>query len=187
MDTVDEQNAINRVLTGDVDAFALLVRRYQRPIYNLMYRICGSVDVAADLAQDTFIKAYEHLERFRPGARFFPWLYAIGLNHARDFQRKRKPSVDCQEDHLWSSASCSPHEEHDRICQQLDHDHLNSALGALPLGYREALVLRYHEDLPIRDVAQALGISLSAAKMRLSRGLEMLRQRLKGGADHDEA
>jgi RNA polymerase sigma-70 factor (ECF subfamily) len=179
MDTVDEQNTISRVLKGDVDAFAILVRRYQRPIFNLMCRMCGSVDLAADLAQETFIKAYEHLERFRPGARFFPWLYAIGLNHARDSHRKRKPSVDCREDHLWSNASCSPHEEHDRICQHLDYDHLDRALGALPLGYREALMLRYHEDLPVRDVAQALGISLSAAKMRLSRGLEMLRQRLR--------
>ena len=180
MDTVDEQNAINRVLGGDVDAFAILVRRYQRPIYNLMYRMCGSVDLAADLAQETFIKAYEHLERFRPGAKFFPWLYAIGLNHARDFQRKRKPSVPCDENSLWSNATCSPHEEEDRLCDRLDNDHLDRALGELPLGYRGALLLRYHEDLPIRDVARALGISLSAAKMRLNRGLEMLRQRLKG-------
>lgn len=181
MDTREEQSIINQVLQGDVDVFGILVRRYQRPIYNLMYRMCGSVDVAADLAQETFIKAYEHLERFRPGAKFFSWLYAIGLNHARDFQRKRKPSVPCDENSLWSNATCSPHEEQNRLCDRLDNDHLNRALGELPLGYREALVLRYHEDLPIRDIAQALGISLSAAKMRLSRGLEMLRQRLKGG------
>jgi RNA polymerase sigma-70 factor (ECF subfamily) len=186
MDTREEQTIINQVLQGDANVFGILVRRYQRPIYNLMYRMCGSLDVAADLAQETFIKAYEHLERFRPGAKFFPWLYAIGLNHARDFLRKRKPSVNCEEESLWSNATCSPHEEQDRLCRHLDNHHLDCALAALPLGYREALVLRYHEDLPIRDVAQALDISLSAAKMRLSRGLEMLRQRLKGG-DHEQA
>ena len=73
------------------ECYSILVRQYQKPIFNLMYRVTGSSEDAKDLTQETFIKAYEKLDHFRMGARFFPWLYTIGYNHARNFVQRGKP------------------------------------------------------------------------------------------------
>ena len=182
MESNDDQSAINRVLNGDTNAFGALVRRYQRPIFNLMYRVAGSTDDAAELTQVTFIRTYETLERFQPGRKFFPWLYAIGLNIARDFVRKNKAKIEVNTGKdLEEFSGCEAlDDQQDRLCESLDFMRLEKALGVLPIIYREALVLRYHEELPMREIAEALNVSVSAAKMRVKRGLEMLRQTFKG-------
>jgi RNA polymerase sigma-70 factor (ECF subfamily) len=179
MGEIDDQQIINRVLKGEVDAFSVLVRKYQKPIYNLMYRLTGSSDQAADLTQEALIKAYGNLERFRPGRAFFSWLYAIGLNHGRDFLRKNKLRHYVEWDPEYMALSNDLNEHQNRLDDQLDFQRLETALNQMPLVYREAVILRYHEDMSMRDTAAALEVSLSAAKMRVSRGLEMLRQILK--------
>ena len=98
-----EENAIiSSILAGDVDAFAVLVQRYQKPIFNLMIRITSCEEDAFDLTQETFIRAYEKLDRFKPSGRFFPWLYTIGMNLGRDFLRKRK-TVGTKAEELYES------------------------------------------------------------------------------------
>jgi len=179
MDNIDDQLIINRVLQGETDAFSILVKRYQRPIFNLMYRVTGSPDQAADLTQEAFIKIYEKLEYFLPGRAFFPWLYAIGLNHSKDFLRKNRGRQSVELDPEKMDHAGEPGEHENRLHDHLDFQRLEKALNLIPLTYREAIILRYHEELSVRDTAAALEISLSAAKMRISRGLEMLRQVLK--------
>ena len=183
MDSNDEQNCIDRVLRGEVNAFGTLVERYQKPIFNLMYRMAGSSDKAADLTQETFIRAYQKLERFHPGKRFFPWLYTIGLNLARDFARKntRNPETRSTLNPESFSGCSSPGDQHDRMCESLEFLRLEKALDELPVIYREALILRYHDECSMRDIAAALNLSVSAAKMRVHRGLDMLREQYKGG------
>ena len=183
MDGKDEQHCIDRVLRGEVNAFGPLVERYQKPIFNLMYRMAGSSDKAADLTQETFIRAYQKLERFHPGKRFFPWLYSIGLNLARDFARKNTCNLEVGSSlNPESFSGCnSPGEQHDRMCESLELLRLEKALHELPVIYREALILRYHDDCSMGDIAAALNLSVSAAKMRVHRGLDMLREHYKGG------
>ena len=180
MDPADDQRVIYAILNGEVNAYAVLVARYQKPIYNLMFRMCGSVADAADLSQDTFIKAYEQLHRFKEGRSFFPWLYTIGLNHCRNFLRLRKsrqdvPTEDCELD----TGLDDPSTHEKRLLAQLDVERLHEALDRLPIDYRESLILRYHEELALEDVAEALEISLSCAKMRVHRGLKKLREILE--------
>ena len=183
MDGKDEQDCIDRVLRGEVNAFGTLVERYQKPIFNLMYRMAGSSDKAADLTQETFIRAYQKLERFHPGKKFFPWLYSIGLNLARDFARKKtwNPEAGYPLNPESFSGCNSPGDQHDRMCESLEFLRLEKALDELPLIYREALILRYHDECSMRDIAAALDLSVSAAKMRVHRGLDMLREQYKGG------
>lgn len=183
MDGNDEQNCIDRVLRGEVNAFGPLVERYQKPIFNLMYRMAGSSDKAADLTQETFIRAYQKLERFHPGKRFFPWLYSIGLNLARDSARKKTLNSESASTlNPESLSGCnSPGEQHDRMCESLEFLRLEKALDELPVNYREALILRYHDECSMREIAAALNLSVSAAKMRVHRGLDMLREQYKGG------
>src|SRR4030042_3793120 len=93
MNPLDDQEIIAAILGGNKDAYSVLVQRYQKPIFYLMYLVTGSYDDALDLAQETFIKAYENLDHFKNGARFFPWLYTIGFNHVRNFKKKYRESV----------------------------------------------------------------------------------------------
>jgi RNA polymerase sigma-70 factor, ECF subfamily len=174
---LNDQQAVSAVLSGDANAFAVLVERYQKPIYNLMIRMTGSQADALDLAQETFLRAYEKLDRFNSGRKFFPWLYAIGLNHARNFLRRaRLEPGPMPED--WEELGHGSHhgEEEDCLCLQLDHQRLQQALLELPVEYREAVLLRYHEELSMEDIAAALQLSVSGAKMRVHRGLDKLRR-----------
>jgi len=176
----DDSQLVASILEGDVNAYSTLVLRYQGAIFNLMYRMTDSYEDAGDLAQETFIKAYEQLYRFQRGKKFFPWLYTIGLNHARNFLRHNKriqwvSLEDCAID----SELDYPCQQEDDICAKLDYAQLREALNQLPLDYREALLLRYHEGLSIEEVAEAMTLKLSAAKMRVHRGLAKLRSILE--------
>jgi RNA polymerase sigma-70 factor, ECF subfamily len=173
-----ENQLIRAILDGDAQAFAILVNRYQRPIFNLLLRMTGCRETAADLAQESFVKAYENLEKFRLGEKFFPWVYAIAANLARDYWRRKQHAV-CHADAIMQMVEGNPEKvaaEEERMATLLDARRLRACLDRLPHDYREALILRFHEGLSMADIGKALGVSTSGAKMRISRGLEKLRR-----------
>jgi len=177
MDHLDDLQCICAVLDGDVNAYSAIVERYQKPIFNLMYRMTGSRADALDLAQDAFIRAYERLDKFQKEKKFFPWLYTIAMNQAKNLLRNsRNVSQTCYIDE-WEGCSGLdyPQQQEEFMCSQLDSRVLQDAILQLPVDYREAIVLRYREELSIEDVAEALEISASGAKMRIHRGLHKLR------------
>lgn len=178
---------VGRTLDGETAAFGVLVVRYERQVFSLMRRLAGSPDEAADLAQDAFVRAYESLGSFRRGARFFPWLYTIALNRARDWARRRRPGqmveLDGEEDALPGPAGDDPGVSAGRRDLSLS---LAAALERLPLESREMLLLRYREEMSMREIAVVFGISEAAVKMRVGRGLARLR-RLLGEEGHDPA
>jgi len=172
MDFSEESLIISDILDGDPDAYAILVKRYQKPIFNLMVRMTSSEEDAFDLTQETFVNAYEKLDRFRLSSRFFPWLYTIGMNLARDFLRKRKTAVIGAEEFYGSQNNLLIESgQENTLVEKLDAQRVKVALQKLPQDYREAIILRFHEGMSMRDVAFALGISMSGAKMRIHRGL----------------
>jgi RNA polymerase sigma-70 factor (ECF subfamily) len=177
MDQWSDREVITAILEGNRDAYAILVDRYQRPIFNLMYRMTRSEEDAVDMAQETFIKAYEKLYRFHADQRFFPWLYTIGVNHCKNFLRRRRALQTVPiEDWEPGSGLEYPGRQEDKMSSRIDSQRLHQALNQLPDGYREALVLRYHEEVPVEDIAVALKLSESGVKMRVSRGLRKLRE-----------
>jgi RNA polymerase sigma-70 factor, ECF subfamily len=171
-----EETLVYEILSGDVNAYAVLVKRYQKPVFNLMLRMTGSEQDAIDLTQETFVRAYEKLEKFEPSAPFFPWLYTMGLNLARDFLRRAKRSPIEPGDS--ENSFIMEVDQDGRLADQIDIQQVQEGLQFLPVDYREALLLRFHEGLSVNEVAQALGLSLSGAKMRIHRGLLKLRQLL---------
>lgn len=182
MSNSEENAIISSILAGDADAFAILVKRYQKPVFNLMIRITSCEEDAFDLTQDTFIRAYEKLDRFKPSGRFFAWLYTIGINLGRDFLRKRKTGKTKAEELYESHKSLSMESEHgESLIETLDAELVKEALQELSLDYREAIILRFHEGMSMSEVALALGISISGAKMRVHRGLLKLRGLLTTG------
>ena len=185
MDSSEDQQVINAVMNGDVNAYSILVRQYQKPIFNLMYRVTGSSEDAKDLTQETFIKAYEKLDHFRMGARFFPWLYTIGYNHARNFIQRGKPFQQSSDEDFEKYAGVDyPSQQEERVLAQIDFLRIYQALEQLPMDYREAVILHYHEGLSMEDIATALQLSVSGAKMRVHRGIKKLREIILGD-DHE--
>jgi RNA polymerase sigma-70 factor (ECF subfamily) len=177
----DDQAVLDQTMSGNTNAFSVIVRRYERPIFNLMFRMTRCDQTAADLTQEAFVKAYEKIGRFKRGKKFFPWLYSIGLNVAKDYLRKRRTQGEfsLEFDHI----ECLRKEYHsdaieERILRNQYFREIDKSLSKLPISYREAVILRYHEELSVKDVADAIGIRLSAAKMRIKRGLAMLRNEL---------
>jgi len=185
MDSSEDQQVINAVINGDVNAYSILVRQYQKPIFNLMYRVTGSSEDAKDLTQETFIKAYEKLDHFRMGARFFPWLYTIGYNHARNFVQRGKPFQQSSDEDFEKYAGVDyPSQQEERVLAQIDFLRIYQALEQLPMDYREAVILHYHEGFSMEDIATALQLSISGAKMRVHRGIKKLREIILGD-DHE--
>ena len=182
MTPLEEKAIVAAVLGGNKGAFAALIERYKKPIFNLMVRTCGSLEDAADLTQETFIKAFERLETFDADRKFFSWLYTIGINHARDHARRKKTQPmfveHCEDIDTFSPAITDCPD----AARQMDALTIEKALGVLPLEQREAVVLRYREDLSMQDIADILGISVSAAKMRVHRALGALKIFLVSGS-----
>lgn len=180
MDQLDDRQCICAVLGGEVNAYSAIVERYQKPIFNLMHRMTGSTADALDLSQDTFIKAYEQLHRFQLDKEFFPWLYTIAVNLAKNLLRSNRYGAQraCVDELEGCSNLDYPQQHEEALCSRLDHKLLYDAMLQLPPDYREAIILRYREGLSMENIASALEISVSGAKMRVHRGLGKLREML---------
>ena len=177
MDEKQEIDIVRSVLGGDRDSYALLVETYKAPIFNLAFRMTGSYEDASDLAQETFVKAFENLGRFDHEKRFFTWLYTIGLNLVRNHLKREKKAQlrDFAEDTGLSSRGNPSNPEHSLMNDQRIR-HLNRCLHRLSDTLKEAVVLRFYQELSFEEIAEITGLSLSAAKMRAYRGLEKLRE-----------
>jgi RNA polymerase sigma-70 factor, ECF subfamily len=176
-----EIDVVTRVLKGDRNAYALLVEEYKKAIFNLAYRMTGSYDDADDLSQETFLRAYRELRRFDKERRFFTWLYTIGLNLIRNHLKARKagPVGDMEQAFESSvSASFDGHGAEEALFQSHQAYDLGFCLQKLPADLREAIVLRFYQDLSFEDMTEVLHVSLSAAKMRVYRGLQELKRLL---------
>ena len=187
MEAPDEKRIITAVLKGDTAAFRKLVEQYQKPVYSLMLRLTGSIMTSEDLTQETFTLAYEKLHTFRRGRRFFPWLYTIALNRCRDHLR-RKGIQENLFSHIPEGYTL-PDPDAGACARQADCvsdiNRISEAMNRLPLPYSVPLLLYYREGLTIKEIAAALNLSGSAAKVRIHRGRDLLKRLL--GVDHETA
>ena len=180
MNEKHESTSIKRVLKGDRDAYAILIDKYKGPVFNLAYRMTGNHQDAEDLAQETFIKAYEALGTFNREKRFFPWLYAIALNLVRNHVKKQRMSLSLGNNAPeWNISQNDRGNPEKTAFLTQEREELVFCLQSLPLDLKEAVILRFYQDLSFEDISEILGVSLSGAKMRVYRGLDRLRGLMK--------
>lgn len=169
-----DQVIIDRVFAGDRDAFGLLISRYSDVLYRHAVGMTGSPDDAADILQNSFIKAYQHLGEVR--GRFDAWVFRIVANGCKDWLKNiRRTHLSYEEDDQPSGYD-TPDEELDR--GELRGD-LDRALAALPVSLREAFVMKHVEGRSYEDMAELLDTTVGALKMRVHRAREALQKLLE--------
>jgi RNA polymerase sigma-70 factor (ECF subfamily) len=183
MAEVSEGVLVEEILAGNKDVYRVLVERYKNVVFNLAYRMTGSPEDALDISQETFIRAYQSLGRFRVGEKFFTWLYTICLNVAKNHLRQRSRRLRLQgavyEETVGRDVCPGPE---DSLLDKEEARLMQGMLLSVPEHYRAAVVLRYNDGLSYEEISQALGISVSGAKMRVKRGLDKLRSLTRGEA-----
>lgn len=170
----EEYSIIERCREGESEVYAVLVQRYQNMVYNLAYRILGDAESAKDIAQDSFISAYNSLREFRNGSRFSTWLYSIVTNKCKDHLRGRKPTVSI--DDLAETTASGGQTPEAALCTKQAVRSLQAALDTLPVECREILVLKHLEGLDYKEMEAVLGVSANTLKVRTHRARELLRK-----------
>jgi RNA polymerase sigma-70 factor (ECF subfamily) len=169
-----DQRVIQRVLAGERDEFTVLITRYSDPLYRHALCMTGSPDVAEDILQLSFIKAYQHLAEVR--GRFDAWVFRIVANGCKDWLKNiRRSHLSYDEDDQPSSYA-TPEEELDRTELRSD---LDVALSSLPASLREAFVMKHVEGRSYEEMADLLGTTVGALKMRVHRAREALQALLE--------
>lgn len=173
-DVDSDQDVITRVLAGDRDSFAKLIGRYSDPLYRHALGMTGSPDVAEDILQTSFIKAYHHLGEVR--GRFDAWLFRIVANGCKDWLKNiRRTHLSYDEDDQ-PSGFATPEEDLDRT--ELRQD-LEGALAQLAPSLREAFIMKHVEGRSYEEMAEMLTTTVGALKMRVHRARESLQALLE--------
>jgi RNA polymerase sigma-70 factor (ECF subfamily) len=169
-----EAEWLTRAQQGDDEAFSYLVEAYQRPVYNLCYRMLGNAADAEDAAQETFIRAYKAIRRYDPSRKFSSWLLTIASNYCIDQHRRRKlptfsydslPVPDIPDAKPGMEANIALGEQQEKVMEMLD---------VLSPKDRSAVILRYWYDYSYEEIARSLSLSVSAVKSRLHRSRQTL-------------
>jgi RNA polymerase sigma-70 factor (ECF subfamily) len=169
-----DQEIITRVMAGDRESFATLIGRYSDPLYRHALGMTGSPDVAEDILQTSFIKAYSHLSEVR--GRFDAWLFRIVANGCKDWLKNiRRTHLSYDEDDQ-PSGYATPDEDLDRTELRTD---LDSALAQLAPSLREAFIMKHVEGRSYEEMADLLGTTVGALKMRVHRAREALQALLE--------
>jgi len=184
MELSDDQ-IIERTLAGETDAFSLIVRRWERPIYGLSLRMLGREEDARDVCQETFLAAYRNLQKFRGDSKFSSWLYRIALNACHSRLRGQTTAVlqslDYEDDE--GRRYEIPDAEAGRLTEHL---HLNQralyvrrALRALPPDLRQVIIMKEYEELTFSEISEIMQLPVSTVKSRLYTGLAQMRLKLE--------
>ncbi len=178
-----DADLVQRCLQGDNAGFDLLVKKYQRQVFSLCYRMLGDADEAADAAQESFVKAYNALQSFRQDASFLTWIFRIAHNFCLDAGRRRSVRKADSLDEMMANApelpSADPSPEEWAMKKQ-EAERVRGAILRVPERYRSALVMFYLNGLTIREISKALGRPEGTVKSDLHNAREILRRKLEG-------
>ena len=158
----EDAGLVEQSVAGDKKAFEALFEKYQKPMFNVALRMTKNFSDAEDIAQATFVKAYENLASFDPRYKFFSWLYRIALNESLNFVNQRKQVEEISEDISSDEKSAE---------ESFDEDHMSKtvqdALMQLKADHRVVVVLKHLQGLSYNEISEVLGIPEKRVKSRL--------------------
>jgi len=184
--TFDEAALVERARAGDQQAFGELVRQYERKVYRLAMNITRNEEDAEDVLQEAFLKAYEHLDRFKGDSKFYTWLVRIAVNEALMKLRQRKGDrtvpldepVDTGEETMAREIAVWGDNPEQQYSKEEMQSILTEAVDSLKPDFRTVFTLRDIEEMSTEETAEILDISVPAVKSRLLRARLALREKL---------
>ncbi len=178
LDTAVSDDALAlRAKSGETEALRTLVRRLYPGVQAFVFRMLHHEEDARDVTQDVFLRMTAHIHEYRGEYKFTTWLFRIAINRARDIQRLRgRTMADIESVPETSDGLDGPH---GLIASDEDRQRVIDAVHDLPASVRESLLLAYQVGLPHAEIAEALGITSNAVKLRVHKALQLLRQRLR--------
>ena len=169
---------VQRVLKGDTESFGILFERYHNLVYRLALMNLGDADMAQDITQEAFLRAYNNLDRLRDIASFSAWIAGIARNLCRN-TRRSKASQAVSLDYLAEEGIEPPDPGSPLPFQDEQMEAVKRALPSLPYKYREIMELRYTEEYSCKKIASFLNLSASAVKSRLFYARNLILKKLK--------
>lgn len=175
-----EKEIIASVLSGNTDAFEALVKEHEKLVYNLALRMVHNPEDAADMAQETFIKAFRNLKSFKGDSKFSVWLYRIAANVCTDFLRSKSRTqtisltVDDDGDEAEFSVPDLSGSAEDKLMRKLSREAVQKGLNELSPDYRIPLVLREINGLSYAEIAEVLSLEEGTVKSRIFRARKKL-------------
>ena len=174
-------NLVLRAKDGDQKAYAELMQRYKESIYFMALKMVNNKDDAMDLTVETFGKAFENIEKYKPDFAFSTWLFRIATNNCIDFIRKKRLNVislhsiseEDSEDRQLQVASDNLNPEETSIKKQ-ESEKLKNIVEQLPMRYRTLIILRYYDELSYEEISQQLDIPLGTVKAQLFRARDLM-------------
>lgn len=178
---------VERIKAGDIDAFEELFNRYQKRIYNLIYRMVDNEQDANDLTQEVFIRVYNSINTIRTDASFAAWIRTVAINITRDFFRKKKRTVKTDS---YDAAINMDNGDIERQIEDISpnpHNILESketskivekAISSLSQQHKEVIILHHIDGQDVENIAAALNLPVGTVKSRLARARDNLKRKL---------
>ena len=180
---IEEDLLIGRALEKDQEAFGELSRRYEKSLYNIVFGVVGDAELARDVTQETFLRAFQFIDRYRKNFKFSTWLFRIGVNLGISKLRRGKLENDVFSTEgiahygiFNKKSSAAPDEQ---AVMEERAASVVKAVGELSDRYRTVLLMRYSDGLSCRDIGQELGISANSVSIILHRSKMKLKEFLK--------
>ncbi|MGE5567690.1 MAG: RNA polymerase sigma factor [Rhodospirillales bacterium] len=165
---VEDRDLIAKARRGAVEAYNLLVSRWEKRVFNYLLRLVRDREDALDLSQEVFLKAYQNLGKLDNAERFAPWLFRIAHNEAFSLLRKRRPEIDVL-----------PDENHPQPAFPIELSlAVETALARLSEDQREAVILKIYQGFKFEEIAEVLSCPVSTVKSRLYTALDLLKDAL---------
>jgi RNA polymerase sigma-70 factor (ECF subfamily) len=161
----DDESLVERYRDGDRAAFAALVRKYQRPIYNAAYRVLGREEDASDVTQAVFLKVAERLDQYDARYKFFSWIYRIAVNESLNLLRENGREGPLEDEEALPGLENDQPEE--RVNDAQVADRIQKALMGMRVSDRMVLTLRHFGDCSYQEMAEIMGIDVKTVKSRL--------------------
>jgi RNA polymerase sigma-70 factor (ECF subfamily) len=178
MQSFTDEHYIERVLNGDKSSYAILLERHKNMVFTIANRMLKNREEAEEVAQDTFLKAYRSLKKFKKQSKFSTWLYKIVYNQCISELRKKKQVVYSVDDEQYNFDIEDTYNKVDQLEESDKKDYIEKAVKQLSEEDKMIVTLYYQQELPTEEVAEIMNLSVSNVKVKLYRARKKLYESL---------